>query len=99
MVYAQINLADPSRNPVAKFSSIGMLINVIVPLIMTVGALSFLVMLLFGAFTYLTSEGSPEKLKKAQSILLFSVVGLLLMVASFIIVRLIGYVLKVEIPV
>jgi len=97
MVYA-LNLADPSVNPVSRISTVSTLINVIVPLLMTVGGFIFLVMLLIGAFTYLTSAGQQEQLKKAQQTLSFAVLGLVIIIASFIIVKVIGIILKVDIP-
>jgi len=53
-------------------------------------------MLLYGAFTYLTSEGNPDKLKKSQSILMYAVLGLFLVVASFILTKIIGATLGIN---
>lgn len=98
MVYA-LNLADPAVNPTAKIGTVSTLINVIVPILMTVGGFLFLVMLLIGAFTYLTSAGQQEQLKKAQQTLTFAILGLVFVVFSFIIVKIIGIILKVDIPI
>lgn len=97
MVYA-LNFADPAVNPGARIGTLSVLINVIVPLLMTVGGFIFLVMLLIGAFTYLTSAGQQEQLKKAQQTLSFAFLGLLVIISSFIIVKIIGMILKVDIP-
>lgn len=97
MVYA-LNLANPAVNPISRISTVSTLINVVVPLLMTVGGFIFLVMLLIGAFTYLTSAGQQEQLKKAQQTLSFAVLGLVIIIASFIIVKVIGIILKVDIP-
>lgn len=55
---------------------------------------SFIVVVLFimfviGAFSYLTSLGNPEKIKKAQGTLKFAVIGFLLFVSAFLILRVI----------
>jgi len=97
-VYAQVNFGDPAVNPIAKFSSITIFVNLIIPIMMIGGGLITLVMLLLGAYTYLTSEGNAEKVKKAQSILMYAILGLFLIVASFILTKIIGYVLKVNMP-
>lgn len=97
MVYA-LNLADPAVNPGARIGTVSVLINVIVPLLMTVGGFIFLIMLLIGAFTYLTSSGQQEQLKKAQQTLTFAILGLVVIISSFIIVKIIGMILKVDIP-
>ncbi len=97
MVYA-INLADPAVNPGAKFTSISTLINIIIPLLMTGAGILFLIMLMLGAFTYLTSAGQQEKLKKAGQTFTYAILGLVIIVSSYILVKIIGIVLKVDIP-
>lgn len=57
-------------------------------------ASSFIVLVLFimlivGAFQYLTSFGNPEKVKKAQGTLRFAVIGFLLFVGSYLILNII----------
>lgn len=97
-VYAQVDFSNKDVNPIAKFSSIGSFTNLAVPIMMIAGGLITLIMLFYGAFTYLTSEGSPEKLKKSQSILMYAVLGLFFIVISFLVTKIIGYVLKVPMP-
>ena len=97
-VYAQVNFANTDINPVAKFSSISKFVNIFIPLMTTVGGIAALIMLLYGAYMYLTSEGNPEKIKKSQATLMYAVIGLFLMTISYIITRIIGYVLKVDMP-
>ncbi len=47
------------------------------------------VMLITGSFSYLTSLGNPEKIKKAQGTIKFAVVGFVLFISSFLILRII----------
>jgi hypothetical protein len=47
------------------------------------------IMLVVGAFHYLTSLGNPEKLKKAQGTLRYAVIGLIIFLASFLILKVI----------
>lgn len=47
------------------------------------------IMFLTGAFTYLTSLGNPEKIKKAQGTLKYALVGFILFVGSFLILKII----------
>lgn len=64
------------------------------------------IMFIIGAFTYLTSFGNPEKVKKAQGTLKLALVGFILFISSFLILRLIdviflggaGKIFKFEIP-
>lgn len=48
-------------------------------------------MLLFGAFLYLTSGGNPERVKKAQSALKFALFGFVLFLSAFLIIRIIDF--------
>ncbi len=47
------------------------------------------IMFLVGSFTYLTSLGNPEKIKKAQGILKFALVGFFLFIGAFLILKII----------
>jgi len=47
------------------------------------------IMFVVGGFNYLTSMGSPEKLKKAQGTLRYAIVGLVIFLASFLILNVI----------
>ena len=97
-VYAEVDFGNVGINPIARFSTITIFVNLIIPIMMIGGGLATLVMLFLGAYTYITSEGSAEKVKKAQSILMYAVLGLFLIVASYILTKIIGFVLKVPMP-
>jgi heme O synthase-like polyprenyltransferase len=97
-VYAEVNFGDKTINPIAKFDSITTLVNLVLPIMMIFGGLLTLVMLLLGAYRYLTSEGNPEKISKAQSVFIYAIIGLFLVVASFVLTKIIGSVLNVPIP-
>lgn len=97
-VFAEVNFGDKTVNPVAKYSSITGLVNLLLPIMMIAGGLITLTMLLLGAYRYLTSEGNPEKISKAQSVFIYAIIGLFLMVGSFVLTKIIGYVLKVDMP-
>jgi len=47
------------------------------------------VMFVMGGFSYLTSLGNPEKLKKAQGTLRYAVIGFIVFLASFLILNVI----------
>lgn len=97
-VYAQVDFSKTAVNPIAKFDSITKIVNLIIPILMIGGGLITLTMLLLGAYRYLTSEGNPEKISKAQSVIIYAVIGLFLIVASFILTKIIGFILKVDMP-
>lgn len=47
------------------------------------------VMFVLGSFTYLTSFGNPEKVKKAQGTLKLALIGFFLFIGSFLILKII----------
>lgn len=49
------------------------------------------IMFVIGAFNYLTSVGNPERVKKAQSTLKFALIGFVLFLFAFIILRTIDF--------
>lgn len=49
------------------------------------------IMLFMGGFSYLTSFGNPEKVKKAQSTLRYAIIGVVLFISSFLILKTIDY--------
>jgi hypothetical protein len=55
-----------------------------------VGGLAFL-LILYGGFQVLTSSGEPEKLNTGKEIIFSAIAGLLMIVFSLIILRIIGY--------
>jgi|YNPMSStandDraft_1061717.scaffolds.fasta_scaffold39800_2 hypothetical protein len=54
--------------------------------------LALFIMLVVGAFNYLTSFGNPEKVKKAQGTLKFAFIGLILFLGSYLILNIICFV-------
>jgi heme A synthase len=66
---------------------------------MTAGAIFFLAMLIYAAITFTTAGGNAEKTKKAQKILFSSIIGLVIVISAFLIVKIIEYVLQINLPI
>ena len=67
----------------------GGLINILINfLLWTVGVLS-VVMIIFSGFRYITSAGDAAKTKSAQTALTYSIVGLIVAVLAWVIVKII----------
>jgi len=60
--------------------------------------LALFIMLVIGAFNYLTSFGNPEKVKKAQGTLKFAFIGLILFLGSYLILNIICFVFNLYDP-
>lgn len=94
MIYA-LTIDQNSFAP-AKISSISTLMNIILPLLTTGAALACLVMALYGAYMYLTNGDKPDVLKKAQGIIIYALIGLIIVVSSFVAVQIIGKIFGID---
>lgn len=97
MVYAALDISNPDINPLAKFKDIGTIINPIVSLLFIGAGLVFFVMFLYGAITVITAGGNADQFKKAQKTFQYSIIGLVIVIVSYLIVRLIGVVFNINI--
>lgn len=95
MVYA-LTIDETNFSP-AKFTNLATLINLILPILIIGAAVIFLVMALYGGFTWITAGGNQENLAKAQKIFTSSIIGLVIVISAFVLVKLIGLILKVNI--
>jgi hypothetical protein len=82
--------------PMAKVGNISILMNVITPLLMGGGAILFLIILFQAAFKWLTSEGKPEELAKAQKTLIWGIVGFVIVISAYTLVKIIAMALNVS---
>ncbi|MEK7597899.1 MAG: hypothetical protein AAB441_04610 [Patescibacteria group bacterium] len=84
---------NPTSFPAAKVTSIGQIVSLALPLAMTGAGLIFLVITLKAAFDILTHGDNPDALKKAYSSIAMAVVGLFIVVGSYLVIKLLGVVL------
>lgn len=83
--------------PIAKnFGNISSFLNLFINLSLTLAAVAVLFMLIYGAFVYLTAGGVTENLQKAQKIIFWSILGIIMILASFFLVKLIGRIMGVD---
>lgn len=90
--YAAVDFSQPSVNPVAQFGNLSKLLNQVLPTVMVVASLVCLAILLTGSFTYVTSSGEPEKIKKARNTITYSIMGLILIFLSYLMVQVVSYI-------
>jgi len=96
---AQINATTlPSMFGPAKFNNVGMFVNLLLPLLMLGGAIVFLIMLMYGAYSWITSGGEAKNMEKTQKIFTYAILGLLIIVMSYFAVKLIGTLLHIQTP-
>lgn len=88
---------DPTSFPAAKISNFSQIMNLVLPLALTGAGLIFLAMTLYAAFNILTHGDNPDALKKAYGSITTAVLGLIIVVISFLAIKLLGAVLNTEI--
>lgn len=94
-VYA-VDLNNPAVNPIQKFGNIASILNLVVPLLMSGAALLFLIMLLRAGFKIITAGGDPNQISAAQKMMTFAVIGLVVIISSYTLIRIIGYVFQIS---
>ena len=75
---------------VASFKSLEFVFQRILNIAFTLAGVVLFVMLLVGGFGYLTSSGDPDKTKKAGATITSAIVGLVFLIGSWFILRLLS---------
>ncbi len=73
------------------------IIQKIISFLAPAAAIAFLVMLIFGGFKYVTSGGDPKQTASARSTLTYAIIGIILVVVSWLILTLIGFFTGIDI--
>lgn len=79
------------RNPLrSEISDVSGLVNVLMGFLLPVALLIIFLMFIYAGYLFLSSEGSAEKVKQAQGVIVSSIIGLVLLFFAFFIIRLIS---------
>lgn len=79
----------------SSYTNISSIINNVVPFIMILAGIILFLVLMWGGFDYVTSQGAPEKLKTANAKITAGVIGFVLLALSFVITRILAYIFGV----
>lgn len=97
-VYAQIDagVKTPANNAViAPKTNIGSIIGVFVSVIAVAAVLAALIFILIGAFQWITSGGDKGKVEAARNHIIAAIIGLVIVVLSFVIINVITQILGI----
>lgn len=92
--YSAYDIIDPSG--FASTTTIGDVVSAVVPFILSISGVIVFVMLIYGGILYLTSAGDPKNVEKATKTITYSLIGLIVIVASYSIMRFIQTVFGLE---
>ncbi len=76
--------------PGVGFNSVSAFISSALVLVFTIGAFLVLIMLIVGAYEWITSGGDKEAVGKARGRIINALIGLLVLAVAFALVRLVG---------
>ena len=82
-VFAQINVLAPEKG----FKTLGNFISNVLTLVMVIGGLAVLVMLIWGAFEWITSGGDKDAVAHARNRIINALIGLAVMAVTFALAR------------
>lgn len=80
----------PIEGPLVGINTPADIINKIIPILISAASIILFIMLVLGGFQFLTSGGNAEKVKLARGKLTYALVGFVLLIISYIIVKLIS---------
>ncbi len=89
----------PSTFPAARFTSIGSMVNVIAPLLTLIAAILFGVMFVRVGLLILTAGSDKEKIAKSGQTATWAIVGLIVVLAAYLIIKLLEFILQVDFPI
>ena len=82
--YAQCNLPKGEEG---KETNLFQTIQTIINWILAVLGLVAVIMVILGGFTYMTSQGDPQKTKRGRDTILYGIIGLIIALLAFAIVN------------
>ncbi|QQG44521.1 MAG: hypothetical protein HYW86_01230 [Candidatus Roizmanbacteria bacterium] len=82
--------------PLKGINTIGDVVNRISQFLIPLAAVILFIVLVYGGYQFLLSQGNPEKVKSARAILTAGVIGFILLIISFTLVKLISFILGLD---
>ncbi|MFH1522452.1 MAG: hypothetical protein ABIE43_01375 [Patescibacteria group bacterium] len=68
-------------------TSISGIIGTIITAVLSLLGVIFLVLMIYGGFTWMTGRGEEEKMRKAQDIIRMAIIGLVIVIAAYAITQ------------
>lgn len=90
-------VTSPAYAAPAQLSDIGKVIQNVIGLLAPAAAIAFLLVFIVGAYKYMTSGGDPKATASARATLTYAIIGVILVVVSYLVLKLIEDITKVPI--
>jgi len=82
------------KGPMDGINTLGDIVNKILPFTIAFGGIALFLILIWGGYDFLMSQGNPEKVKAGRAKITAAIVGFILLVSSYLITRLLNFVLN-----
>ncbi len=89
----------PGIFPPARFTTFGQLTSDIVTILISVSAAISIIFIMIAGIKFVTSSGDEKKLASATSTLTYAIIGLVVTILAFMIVRILQYFLQSNVPI
>jgi cytochrome bd-type quinol oxidase subunit 2 len=90
---------DKNVFPAAQFTDIGSMVNILAPLFTLIAAILFGVMMVRVGLLILTAGSDKEKVTKAGQTATWAIIGLVVVISAYLIIKLLEFILKVDFPI
>lgn len=78
---------QPIEGPLQGINNIADLINRILPFLITTAGIILFFVFIWGGYDFITSQGNAEKIKSAQAKITTGIIGFILLIISYLLVR------------
>lgn len=85
--FSNFNVQSPLKSTITDVPS---LILAILNLLITISIPIIVIAIVYAGFTYVTSQGNPEKIKTATRMLTYAIIGAVLIIGALVITQIIG---------
>ena len=90
---------DNSIFPPARVTTFGQLASDVVTILISVSAAISIIFIMIAGIKFVTSSGDEKKLASASSTLTYAIIGLVVTILAFMILRIVQYFLKSNVPI
>lgn len=89
-------LAETVGAPARKLSDISVIFGNVIKLLAPAAAIAFFIMLIIAGYQFMTSGGDPKAAGAARNTLTYAIIGVILVVAAWLIIKLIQNITGVD---
>ena len=86
--------AGTGHSTLTKIDTLSETISQIIGIVLSFIGVIFLVLLIYGGYTWMIARGNEQQVEKAKSIIINAIIGLVIVVAAYAITKLVGTMLN-----